>query len=161
MSNTLTQINEKYNDETYPVFPFISKNRITILPAGLYRKHKATYRGVTATYDSENERYTFPLYGMYNIEEDLLIVPEDLTITRSKKLLLDFYTNQGFKQVATAPKFKTLYFEPDSEEAILALANKIEHQSREKSDDVEDDESSLPKEDSKFKDEVDNLLSMV
>jgi hypothetical protein len=156
MSNTLTDINKKYNDETYPVFPFISKNRITILPAGLYRKHKATYRGVTATYDPDTQRYTYPLYGMYNIEEDLIIVPEDLVITRSKRLLLDFHLNQGFKQVSTAPKFKTFFFEPDTPEAILALANKIEHQTKERSS---DQEIETQPEEFKYQDEVDNLLN--
>ena len=131
-NNTLDQVNEKFNDDTYPVFPFISKTRITILPKGLYRKHKATFKGITAIYDANEECYKYPLYGMYNIENDLLIVPKDLLITPTKQALLDMHEKEGFIQVEAAPKFATIYYPADSEEAELALANKIEHQTKEK-----------------------------
>ncbi len=157
MSVTLAQINEKYNDETYPVFPFISKNRITVLTKGLYRKHKATFRGVTATYDSDNQKYRYPLYGMYNIEENLIVVPEGLAMTPSKQSFLDFYLGEEYTQIAAAPKFKTLYFEEDSQEAELALANKIEHQTREKLN--EQVSITVPNESDSTTADIENLLN--
>ena len=126
---TLNEINEKYNDETYPLFPFISKNRITILRAGLYRKHKAKFRGVTAVYNETTKEYEFPLYGMYLIEEDMVIVPEGIEMSSNKQTFLQATINAGFVKTDRAPKFKTIKFPSDSTEAKLALANKMEFQS--------------------------------
>jgi hypothetical protein len=125
---TLNDINNKYNDETYPVFPFISKTRITLLPKGLYRKDKANFRGVTAVYNEFSGEYEFPLYGMYLIEEDLVIVPEGLEMSAGRSTFLDATVKSGYNQVDRAPKFKTILFPPDSEEAKLALANKMDFQ---------------------------------
>ena len=126
---TLNEINAKYNDETYPLFPFISKNRIVMLKSGLYRKHKANFRGVTAVYNEDTKEYEFPLYGMYLIEEDMVIVPEDLEMNTNKQTFLQAALNAGFVQAERAPKFKTIRFAADSEEAKLALANKMNYQS--------------------------------
>jgi hypothetical protein len=126
---TLDEINQKYNDETYPVFPFISKNIIVMLKSGLYRKHKANFRGVTAVYNEETKEYEFPLYGMYFIEEDMVIVPPDLELSPNKQVFLQAALNAGYVQSDRAPKFKTIKFPPDSEEAKLALANKLNYQS--------------------------------
>lgn len=129
MTKEFEQLNAKYNDETvYPVFPFISKHRITLLPAGFYRKHRANYRGVTAVYNKETKQYEFPLFGMYHIEEDLVIVPSEMELTDSKKAFLDNALKTGFKQIDGPPSYKTYKFSPDSVEAQLARENKIEHQ---------------------------------
>lgn len=128
MIKEFEQLNAKYNDETYPIFPFISKTRITLLPAGLYRKHRAQYRGITAVFNQETEQYEFPLFGMYYIEEDLVIVPEEMEMTESKQKFLDTALEAGFTQTDKAPHFKTKKFDPTSEEAKLALSNKVAHQ---------------------------------
>ena len=128
MTKEFEQLNAKYNDETYPVFPFISKTRITLLPAGLYRKHRANYRGITAVFNKSTNEYEFPLFGMYYIEEDLVIVPENMEMTDSKQIFLDSALKAGYKQTDKAPHFKTKRFEPDSPEAKLALSNKVAHQ---------------------------------
>ena len=44
MSEEFKKLNEKFNDDTYPIFPFIAPNRITPLRAGFWRKHKAKLR---------------------------------------------------------------------------------------------------------------------
>jgi hypothetical protein len=121
-------LNAKYNDDTYPVFPFISKTRITLLPKGLYRKHRANYRGITAVFNNESGEYEFPLFGMYFIEEDLVIVPPEMEMTENKQSFLDTALQSGYKQTDKAPHFKTKMFDPSSEEAKLALANKVAHQ---------------------------------
>lgn len=125
---TLNEINAKYNDETYPLFPFISKNRITLLQKGLYRKHKANFRGVTAVYNEDTKEYEFPLYGMYLIEEDMVIVPEGIEMNPNKQTFLQATIASGYVKADRAPKFKTITFPVDSEEAKLALANKMDYQ---------------------------------
>ena len=125
---TLKEINTQYNDETYPLFPFISKSRITLLSRGLYRKHKANFRGITAVYNEETNEYEFPLYGMYLIEEDMVIVPEGIEMNSNKQTFLDTTIAAGFKKSERAPKFKTIMFDVDSEEAKLALSNKMDYQ---------------------------------
>lgn len=125
---TLNEINARFNDDTYEVFPFISKTRITLLKKGLYKKDKANFRGITAIYDEEIGEYKFPLYGMYLIEEDLVIVPEGIEMSEGRSTSLDAMIKSGYKQVERAPRFKTIFYDPNSEEAKLALANKMEFQ---------------------------------
>ena len=127
MNEEFEKINKKFNDDTYPKFPFISKTRITLLKKGLYRKHNANYRGVTAVYDKEAEEFKFPLYGMYYIPEDLIIVPDGLELNETKSAFLKAALTAGYKQVSQPPKFNTVYFPEDSPEAKLALANKAEY----------------------------------
>lgn len=140
MNKEFEKINEKYNDDTYPEFPYISDKRITLLKKGLYRKHNAKYRGVTAVFDKETEEFKFPLYGMYYIPEDLVIVPDDLELTAIKQKLLDAALKAGYKQVSKPPKFRTVYFPEDSPEAKLALANKAEYYYKSKVDKTEERE---------------------
>ena len=108
----------------------ISKTRIILLPKGLYRKDKANFRGVTAVYNEMTNEYEFPLYGMYAIEEDLVIVPEGLDLNSGKQTVLNAAIQSGYTQVDRAPRFKTIMFPPDSEEAKLALANKMDFQTK-------------------------------
>jgi hypothetical protein len=128
MTKEFEALNEKYNDETYPVFPFISKTRITPLPKGLYRKHKANYRGITAVFNTTTQEYEFPLFGMYFIPENLVIVPPEMEMTEAKQKFLNASLQAGFKQTDKAPHFQTYKFDPTSDEAKLALINKVSHQ---------------------------------
>jgi len=128
MNEEFVKLNAKYNDDTYPVFPYIAKNRITPLKAGFYRKHRAQFRGVTAVYNSETGEYEYPLYGMYYIPEDIVIVPDELELNPSKEAFLEAHIRAGYKKVNSAPQFVTFKFPPDSIEAKLALANKVEYQ---------------------------------
>lgn len=126
--NELIKINAKYNDDTYPVFPFISKTKITPLKEGLYKKHNTKFRGITAVFNPDLGEYEFPLYGMYHVPEDLVIVPEDLELNDSKKAFLSSLLTAGFKQTTRPPKFETIFFSADSEEAKCALVNKVTYQ---------------------------------
>lgn len=128
MNKEFIQLNEQFNDETYPIFPFVSKNRITPLQKGKYRKHKANFRGVTAVFNTEAQEYEYLLYGMYVIKEDIIIVPPEVEMNDNKLAFLNAHLKAGYKQVDSAPKFETFKFPPDSYEAKLALANKVEHQ---------------------------------
>jgi len=124
MTEEFRKLNEKYNDDTYPEFPYISPHRVTLLKKGLYRKHNAKYRGVTAVYNKEKGEFEFPLYGMFYIPEDLIIVPPDLNLSENKKAFLNAAIKAGFKRVDRPPTFQPVYFPEDSPEAKLALANK-------------------------------------
>jgi hypothetical protein len=128
MNEEFVKLNQKYNDDTYPVFPFISPNRITPLKAGFYRKHKAKFRGVTAIFNKDTGEYEYPLYGMYYIPEDLVVVPTDLEMNPNKEAFLEALLRAGYRQISEPPKFVTFKFPPDSLEAKLALANKVEYQ---------------------------------
>ena len=125
---TLDEINSKYNDDTYPVFPFISKTKITLLPKGLYKKDRANFRGITAVFNEQSGQYEYPLYGMYYIEDDLVIVPDEVELNSGKQTFLEATIQAGYKKVNRAPKFTTILFPSDSEEAKLALANKMNFQ---------------------------------
>lgn len=128
MSKEFEELNQKYNDDTYPIFPFIAKNRVTLLSEGFYRKHKANFRGVTAVFNPETKVYEFPLYGMYYIPKSIVIVPEEMEMNDSKEAFLNAAISSGYEEINTPPKFETYKFSPESQEARLALANKVEHQ---------------------------------
>jgi len=127
MNEEFKNINARYNDDTYPEFPYISPERITILRKGLYRKHSAKYRGVTAVFDETTGEFTFPLYGMYRVPEDIIIVPAELKLNESKTSLLTAALKAGYKQVTGPPTFQPIFFSTDSPEAKLALANKASY----------------------------------
>jgi len=134
MTEEFKKLNAKYNDDTYQEFPYISKSRVTLLKKGLYKKHKAKYRGVTAVYDETTEEFTFPLYGMYYVPEDLIVVPDELKLNENKKAFLNAALKAGYKKVNQPPTFKSVYFPEDSPEAKLALANKADFYRNKKSD---------------------------
>jgi hypothetical protein len=124
MTDEFKNINKKYNDDTYPEFPYISPNRVTLLSKGLYRKHGAKYRGITAVFNEETGEFTFPLYGMYRVTEDIIIVPTSLQLNENKTSFLTAAIKAGYKQVDSSPTFQPIFFSEDSPEAKLALANK-------------------------------------
>lgn len=126
MNEEFKKLNSKYNDDTYPEFPFISPNRVTLLRKGLYRKHGAKYRGVTAVYSEEVGEFTYPLYGMYRIPEDIIIVPLTLKLNENKLSFLNAALKAGYKQVDAPPTFQPIFFPEDSPEAKMALANKAD-----------------------------------
>lgn len=127
MNNEFKKLNEKYNNDTYDVFPYISPFRITPIKKGLYKKHNAKYRGITAKYDEEQKKFRFFLYGMYRILTDIVIVPPDLELNESKSILLEAAIKSGFTKVSRPPKFEPIEFPENSVEARMALANKTSY----------------------------------
>jgi len=140
MNKEFTQLNGKYNDDTYPTFPFVSKNKITLLKSGLYKKHKANFRGITATFNKDSGEYEFPLYGMYLVKEDMVIVPDELELNESKQAFLNAAITAGYIQSSKPPKFETVKFPADSPEAKLALSNKVDFQFSQVIDGSQEDE---------------------
>ena len=136
MTEELKRINIKYNDSTYEVFPFITKDKIHIIRKGLYRKDNAKFRGVTAIYDELSESYMFPLYGMYHVPEDIVIVPEGVDLSTGKKTLYNSAIKAGFIEVNRPPTFTTVYFPENSPEAKAALANRSIFHCNSKDDDT-------------------------
>ena len=134
MNDEFKKLNSKYNDDTYQEFPYISENRVTLLSKGLYRKHGAKYRGVTAVFDEKTGEFTFPLYGMYRVLEDIIIVPPTLKLNENKTSLLNAALKAGYKRVEGPPTFQPVFFSEDSPEAKLALANKADFYRRNRKD---------------------------
>lgn len=130
MSEEFKKLNKKYNDETYPEYPFISKNKVTMLTKGLYRKFEAKYRGITAVFNEEKAIFEFPLYGMYYVTKDIVIVPPECSFNTEKSAILDAALKAGFEQVDGSPTFVPVFFSEDSPEAKLALANKATYYSK-------------------------------
>jgi len=128
MNKEFELLNSRFNDDTYPVFPFVSKNKITLLKSGLYKKHKANFRGITAVFNKDSGEYEFPLFGMYQVLEDLVIVSEEMEMTTSKQAFLNAAITAGYKLTDKPPKFQTIKFSSSSEEAKLALSNKVAFQ---------------------------------
>ena len=134
MNDEFKKLNNKYNDDTYQEFPYISKNRVTLLKKGLYRKHGAKYRGVTAVYDNDTGEFTYPLYGMYRVMQDIIIVPPELKLNENKTSFLNAALKAGYLKVDGPPTFKPIFFAEDSPEAKLALANKASFYRRSRKD---------------------------
>ena len=130
MSEEFKKLNKKYNDETYPEYPFISPNKVTLLTKGLYRKFGAKYRGITAVFNEEKEAFEFPLYGMYYVTKDIVIVPPECSFNTEKSSFLQAALLAGYEQVEGSPTFTPVYFPEDSPEAKLALANKATYYSK-------------------------------
>lgn len=120
---TLNELNAQYNDETYPLLPFISKHNLTPIPKGLYRKPNAKFRGVTAKLDPETNTYVVMMHGMFDVKEDIIIVPENATMSVMKQVLLDTYIEAGYKEVPKFQCYEQKTFPLNSEEGKLALAN--------------------------------------
>ena len=127
MTEEFKKLNSIYNDDTYPEFPYISVRKVTLLKKGLYKKHNAKYRGVTAIFNQEKGEFEYPLYGMYYVADDLIIVPEGLKLNENKKAFFNAAIKAGYKRVDKSPTFKPVYFSEDSPEAKLALANKASY----------------------------------
>lgn len=121
------QINRYYEENAVGIYPFINKNRITILEKGYYIKKKASYRGISYIYDEFDSQYKTLLLGYYYIPDNYLIVPEHLELTEGKQNLIDTYINKGFIKVSVFPSFKPVSFSEDSEEYKVAYQSYIEH----------------------------------
>lgn len=113
-------INNLYEEKAIGVYPFINKNRITILEKGYYTKKKAAYRGISYVYDEQSEKYKSLLLGYYYVPEDYIIVPTDLEMTEGKVNLVDTYLKKGFTNVSECPSFKPVSFDENSEEYQVA-----------------------------------------
>lgn len=116
----LTKINQQYLDQAVGVYPFISKDRVTVLDKGFYTKKKAAYRGVSLIYDKEQERYKALLVGFYHVPKKYIIVPNGLTITEGKRKLIRDKMKKGYELVTTFPSLHPFEFPEGSEEYAAA-----------------------------------------
>lgn len=122
----LGEYNEQFQDDTYPMLPNVGKNNITIIHKGLYKKPGAKFRGVTAKLIPGDDKYTIMMNGMFDLKENIVIVPESLdieTLTPMKRTLLDSCIASGYKVVPKLQHYEQRTYPLDSEEGRLALAN--------------------------------------
>jgi len=116
----LITLNERYAEESVGIFPFISKNRVTILDQGFHQKKVAKYRGVSFIYDTKEERHKALLIGYYYVPKNYIIVPEGLTLTEGKKKLVSDKLNDGYELIVGFPSLKPYEFGEDTEEYEIA-----------------------------------------
>lgn len=124
------EINDMYREKAIDVFPFINKQRITILEKGYYTKKKSIYRGISYIYDDFNNEYKTLLLGYYYVPEDYIIVFDELDITPGKQDLIDKHVKKGYKLVNECPSLKPVSFGMETPEYQAAFASYNEFKSR-------------------------------
>jgi hypothetical protein len=113
----INELNKKYEKlAENRVYPFIAKNRVTILAEGFYQKSKSNYRGISFIYDHFQEKHKAILIGYYYVPKDILVVPLDLLITEAKNKLIDDKVRKGFEIIRGFPSLLPYEFLEDSEE---------------------------------------------
>jgi len=127
----INDLNKKYAELAGErVYPFISKNRVTILEEGFYKKEKANYRGISMIYDQKHEKQKAILIGYFYVPKNIVVVPKDLVINDSKRKLIADKLNQGFDIVTGFPSLNPYEFSEDTEEFIEARLNNEEFNSQ-------------------------------
>lgn len=116
----LTTLNERYEKESVGIFPFISKNRVTILDKGFHQKKVAKYRGVSFIYDTKHGTHKTLLIGYYYVPKNYIVVPEGLTLSEGKKKLVADKLSDGYELIVGFPSLKPYEFGPDTEEYAIA-----------------------------------------
>ncbi len=136
---TLEELNAEINEKDYPVFPFINfSNRITKLNKGLYKKHKANFRGITCVNIPVGEgvfNEEVRLNGYYDIPFNMLIVPDNIVMTTEKENFKNYWISKGYKVVNNLPSIRPKTYEEGSDEyeaATKARKDYIEHKKKDK-----------------------------
>ena len=106
------------------IYPFIGKNRITVLQKGLYMKKNSNYRGIGVIKDQISEKDKVVLMGYYNVPKDTLIIPEDLKLNHQHNDLIERYKNEGYEIINGFPQLQIMEFNPDSLEYKVAIAKR-------------------------------------
>lgn len=110
------------------VYPFISKNRVTVLEKGLYKKKNATYRGIGVIKDDISGKDKTVLMGYYNVPENMIIIPLDFILTPQLKDLVERYTSQGYKIMDKGfPQLQVMEFSSNTLEHMCAIKRKEEY----------------------------------
>jgi hypothetical protein len=110
------------------IYPFIGKNRITILEKGLYQKKNSTYRGIGVIKDDISGNDKVVLMGYYNVPEDMIIIPLDFIVTPQLQDLIERYKAQGYKVMDKGfPQLQIMEFNPETLEYKCAMQRKEEY----------------------------------
>lgn len=114
------KIDQYYQEVAKKVFPFISKNRITVISKGFYRKHNSGYYGLTMMYDKAQAVKKAILVGYYFIPENYIILPSKTVLTDKKIKFIESWLKQGYQLINTAPSIFLHEFDPISKEYEVA-----------------------------------------
>lgn len=112
------KLNDFYESISVGIFPFISKNRVTILKQGLYKKLNSKYHGVTMRNDKTDTVRCY-LMGYYFVPENYLIVP-DMELNDKHKALIGNYLDKKFKLVNNPPSLSFYEFTKNTKEWEIA-----------------------------------------
>ena len=125
--NELEEINKRFEEESIGIFPFISKNRVTLLKKGFHQKKEANYRGLSMVYDKNRTKSKAMLIGYYYVPKDYVIVPEGMVVTENKRKLIRDKMNKGFELTTSFPSLQPYEFAEDSEEYSIAKMTNEAH----------------------------------
>ena len=121
MNNELERLNKKYADLAGGrIYPFIRKDKITILDEGFYLKEKANYRGISFIFDKSQDKYKALLIGYFYVPKNIIIVPKNLTIKDEQRSLIIEKLEEGYEMTSGFPSLHPCEFAVGSEEYIAA-----------------------------------------
>lgn len=125
MNNELERLNKRYADLAGGrIYPFICKDRITILDKGFYLKEKANYRGISFVFDKSQEKYKALLIGYFYVPKNMIIIPKNLTIKGAQRSLIIEKLGEGYEMTSGFPSLHPCEFAVGSEEYIAAENNR-------------------------------------
>jgi hypothetical protein len=111
------KLNKFYETLSLGTFPFISKNRVTVLKQGLYKRLNANYHGITMR--NHLDKPMCYLIGYYYVPEDYLIVP-DMELNKNHESIIKNYVNKGFKLINKPPSLTFYEFTDNTKEWEIA-----------------------------------------
>lgn len=113
----IKELNSKYEElADGKIYPFLSKNRITILEKGFYKKKKANFRGISMIYDVKYKKFKVLLIGYFYVPKNMIIIHEGLIITDNKRKLITDKLAKGYDIIVGFPSLVPYEFDQDSEE---------------------------------------------
>ncbi len=114
------KIDDYYEKIASRVFPFIARNRITVIAEGFYRKHNSKYYGLTMMYDTVFNVHKAFLVGYYYVPDNYIILPAKTVLTGKKIKLLEDWLSKGYKLINKSPSIPLYEFDPISREYEVA-----------------------------------------
>jgi len=119
----LEKINKHYNDICGDIYPFICKNRVTILKSGFYKKMNGDYYGLSAVYNVHEDKHMAVLINYVYVPQNYLIIPESLEMNEKKEELIKKYKGLGYEVKERTPAFPMYTFSENTFEYEVAINN--------------------------------------
>lgn len=126
----IEELNTEYKNLSKGVFPFISKNKITVLETGYYDKFKANYKGLSYYYDKFDNTYKTLLLGYIHVPYNLVIVPEEAIVNEIDSDIIKLCREQHYKILNKFPSIKPINFAYDTREYKIAKSAYDEYKNK-------------------------------
>lgn len=135
-SADISTINSRFKQLSLGIYPFISRNRVTVLKKGFYEKNKANYKGVSYIYNNVTNLGRVVLMGYVYIPHDCVIVPIGLELSEGKASLVNDMIGKGYIKYSGFPSFRSYEFDEDTSEYKTAKLINEKYKSLTKNDKV-------------------------